>query len=128
MCVSSFCVAVRWYERTSQNTLEKSERTMKTCSIDGSLLPSCCCPGSASQGELGDDSEPDGSDVEAQQSVLKQVKFPEPEKDKPLYSLVPSISLCITKRLDKLNEDNKKLLAVEVKTDLHTRPLLLSSR
>ena len=85
--------------------------------------------GSATLGHLGqpDEEVSESSDgleeaaAETQQEVLKQVKFPEVEKDKPLYTILPSISRCITKRVEKLSEEEKKLKAIASPNQLITQ-------
>ncbi len=79
--------------------------------------------------EDAESSSDDGSDSgEEQQKMLKEVKFPETEKEKHPHQCSQQISRCIAKRVEKLAEEITKLEAITNKTDLQSKLLDLIVR
>lgn len=98
----------------------------------------CLCPSplsnvlvlvGSSSGKRSKSPGPDASDIEsvdsddgdAKQEVLKQIKFPEVEKDKSPASCVTPVCKCLAKQLDKVSDFVTKLEAIPSKNDIQTK-------
>lgn len=74
-----------------------------------------------------DDGDEDVSSDEGKSKILKDVKFPEVEKERnPLNSAV-SVSKCIGKRVDKLTEEILKLQKIDPRNEIQQKFLRTNS-
>ncbi len=63
----------------------------------------------------------DSDDGEAQQEVLKQIKFPDVERDQQPATMVNPVCKCIAKQVDKIADSIQKLEKIENKSDIQQK-------
>lgn len=83
--------------------------------------------GDAGSGDEHNDDDDEVSSDEGKSKMLKDVKFPEVEKEKnPLNSAI-SVSKCIGKRVDKLTEEILKLHKIDSRNEVQQKFLRTNS-
>lgn len=60
-------------------------------------------------------------DGEAQQEVLKQIKFPDVERDQQPANMVNAVCRCIAKQVDKTDDSISKLEKIEKKSEIQKK-------
>ena len=63
----------------------------------------------------------ESDDGEAQSEILKQIKFPEVEREQAPASLVGAICRCVSKQVDKVAESINKLEKTENKSEVQSK-------